>query len=133
MTFGARHRLSVIPRQRKDLLKASSARRATLLLLGSTDDLDKEQRAFVEQQCRPCPTLLPLLSQTVVCRHTVSNDSRRNAGQLAILRPHRVWVADRPRAVLPDGNAISTRLSGVVRRELQGPRLHLSTHFGEQR
>jgi hypothetical protein len=43
------------------------------------------------------------------------------------------WVADRPRAVLPDGNAISTRLSGVVRRELQGPRLHLSTHFGEQR
>jgi hypothetical protein len=43
------------------------------------------------------------------------------------------WVADRPRAVLPDGNAISTRLSGVVRRELQGPRLHLSKHFGEQR
>ena len=43
------------------------------------------------------------------------------------------WVADRPRAVLPDGNAISTRLSGLVRRELQGPRLHLSTHFGEQR
>ena len=43
------------------------------------------------------------------------------------------WVADRPRAVLPDGNAISTRLSGVVRRELQGPCLHLSTHFGEAR
>jgi hypothetical protein len=43
------------------------------------------------------------------------------------------WVADRPRAVLPDGNAISTRLSGVVRRELQGPRLQLSKHFGEQR
>jgi hypothetical protein len=43
------------------------------------------------------------------------------------------WVADRPRAVLPDGNAISTRLSGLVRRELQGPRLHLSKHFGEQR
>ena len=43
------------------------------------------------------------------------------------------WVADRPRAMLPDGNAISTRLSGVVRRELQGPGLHLSTHFSEQR
>jgi ketosteroid isomerase-like protein len=27
------------------------------------------------------------------------------------------WVADRPRAVLPDGNAISTRLTGVVRQE----------------
>jgi ketosteroid isomerase-like protein len=27
------------------------------------------------------------------------------------------WVADRPRVVLPDGNAISTRLTGVVRRE----------------
>jgi hypothetical protein len=43
------------------------------------------------------------------------------------------WVAGRPRAMLPDGNAISTRLSGVVRRELQGPRLRLSTRFGEQR
>jgi SnoaL-like domain len=41
------------------------------------------------------------------------------------------WVADRPRAVLPDGNAISTRLSGLVRRELQGPRLHLSKHWCE--
>jgi hypothetical protein len=27
------------------------------------------------------------------------------------------WVADRPRAVLPDGDAISTRLTGVVRQE----------------
>jgi hypothetical protein len=27
------------------------------------------------------------------------------------------WVNDRPRAVLPDGNAISTRLTGVVHRE----------------
>jgi ketosteroid isomerase-like protein len=27
------------------------------------------------------------------------------------------WVADRPRAVLPDGNAISTRLTGIVRQE----------------
>jgi hypothetical protein len=27
------------------------------------------------------------------------------------------WVADRPRAVLPDGNAISTRLTGVLRQE----------------
>ncbi len=27
------------------------------------------------------------------------------------------WVADWPRAVLPDGNAISTRLTGVVRQE----------------
>jgi ketosteroid isomerase-like protein len=27
------------------------------------------------------------------------------------------WVADRPRAMLPDGNAISTRLTGVVRKE----------------
>jgi len=27
------------------------------------------------------------------------------------------WVADRPKAVLPDGNAISTRLTGVVRQE----------------
>ena len=27
------------------------------------------------------------------------------------------WVVDRPRAVLPDGNAISTRLTGVVRQE----------------
>jgi hypothetical protein len=27
------------------------------------------------------------------------------------------WVADRPRAVLPGGNAISTRLTGIVRQE----------------
>ena len=27
------------------------------------------------------------------------------------------WVADRPRAVLPDGSAILTRLTGVVRQE----------------
>ena len=43
------------------------------------------------------------------------------------------WVADRPRAVLPDGYAISTRLSGVVRRSYRGPCPHLSTHFGKQR
>jgi hypothetical protein len=27
------------------------------------------------------------------------------------------WVVDRPRAVLPDGNPISTRLTGIVRQE----------------
>jgi SnoaL-like domain len=39
------------------------------------------------------------------------------------------WVNDRPRAVLPDGNAISTRLTGIVHREEREWRLvhiHLS-------
>jgi transposase len=35
--------------------KAPSARRATWWLLGPTEDLDKEQRAFVEQLGRLCP------------------------------------------------------------------------------
>jgi len=35
--------------------KAPSARRATWWLLGPTEDLDKEQRAFLEQLCRLCP------------------------------------------------------------------------------
>jgi len=35
--------------------KAPSARRATWWLLGPTEDLDKEQRAFVELLCHLCP------------------------------------------------------------------------------
>jgi transposase len=44
-----------LPRQRKDLHKAPSARRASWWLLGPTEELDKEQRAFVEQLCCLCP------------------------------------------------------------------------------
>jgi hypothetical protein len=41
------------------------------------------------------------------------------------------WVADRPRAVLPDGNAISTRLTGVVHQEEGGWRLvHIHISVG---
>jgi ketosteroid isomerase-like protein len=41
------------------------------------------------------------------------------------------WVANRPRAVLPDGNAISTRLSGVVRQEEGGWRVvHIHVSVG---
>lgn len=40
--------------------KAPSARRATWWLLRSTEDLDKEQRAFVEQLCRLCPQTDPV-------------------------------------------------------------------------
>jgi transposase len=36
---------------------APSARRATWWLLGATENLDKEQRAFVEQLCRLCPQI----------------------------------------------------------------------------
>jgi transposase len=37
--------------------KAPSARRATWWLLGPTEDLNEEQRAFVEQLCRLCPQM----------------------------------------------------------------------------
>jgi len=40
--------------------KAPSAKRATWWLLGPTEDLDKEQRAFVEQLCRLCPQTDPV-------------------------------------------------------------------------
>src|SRR5829696_1284392 len=40
--------------------KAPSARRATWWLLGPTEDLDKEQRAFVEQLCHLCPQMDPV-------------------------------------------------------------------------
>lgn len=40
--------------------KAPSTRRATWWLLGSTEDLDKEQWAFVEQLCRLCPQMDPV-------------------------------------------------------------------------
>jgi transposase len=40
--------------------KAPSARRATWWLLRPTEDLDKEQRAFVEQLCRLCPQTDPV-------------------------------------------------------------------------
>jgi transposase len=39
---------------------APSARRATWWLLGPTEDLDKEQRAFVEQLCHLCPQMDPV-------------------------------------------------------------------------
>ncbi len=40
--------------------KAPSVRQATWWLLGSTEDLDKEQRAFVEQLCRLCLQMDPV-------------------------------------------------------------------------
>jgi transposase len=40
--------------------KAPSVKRATWWLLGPTEDLDKEQRAFVEQLCRLCPQMDPV-------------------------------------------------------------------------
>jgi hypothetical protein len=40
------------------------------------------------------------------------------------------WVADRPRAVLADGNAISTRLTGVVRQEGQWRLVHIHISVG---
>jgi ketosteroid isomerase-like protein len=39
------------------------------------------------------------------------------------------WVADRPRVVLPDGNAISTRLTGVVRQEEEGEWRFVHVHI----
>ena len=40
--------------------KAPSVKRATWWLVGPTEDLDKEQRAFVEQLCRLCPQMDPV-------------------------------------------------------------------------
>lgn len=40
--------------------EAPSARRATWWLLGPTEDLNEEQRAFVEQLCRLCPRMEPV-------------------------------------------------------------------------
>ena len=40
--------------------EAPSARRATWWLLGPTEDLNEEQRAFVEQLCRLCPQMDPV-------------------------------------------------------------------------
>jgi transposase len=40
--------------------KAPSARRATWRLPAPTEDLNKEQRAFVEQLCRLCPQMDPV-------------------------------------------------------------------------
>ncbi len=66
-TRGLRARLTdSTPEQRAAFLasaktfKAPSARRATWWLLGPTEDLNKEQRAFVEQLCSLCPQTEPV-------------------------------------------------------------------------
>jgi transposase len=60
--------------------KAPSARRATWWLLAPTEDLNKEQRAFVEQLCRLCPQLDPVRELARGFRKMVSEQRPEELG-----------------------------------------------------